>query len=185
MTSSWFFLSTLNRFCLHQNRLDRLCSPPSLIFSVCVGVLRDSNNRQGVKYDLAPPYPETVDATESYLFFSWAKKYMVLKPSKSDIHFYVSSCHGQRKIYLSHSYQWRITANEGAVRVSRNNEARSYNHCCNVKAIRITYTEYVFVSLVTQQAQRMRLIILSSVRQAVSYFGTVCHKQHDVRKKRC
>jgi len=66
--------------------------------------------------------------------------------------------------------------------VSRNNEARSYNHCCSVKAISITFTEYVFVSIVTQHAQHMRLIRLSSVSQAVSYFATVCHKEHGVRK---
>ena len=108
---------------------------------------------------------------------------MVSRPSKTDIHFYVSSCCGQRKIYLSRSYQWIITANKVGMRVSRNNEARSYNHCCSVKAISITYTGYVFVSLVTQHAQRMRLIILSSVSLAVSYFATVCHKQHNVQKK--
>jgi hypothetical protein len=59
---------------------------------VGVGVLRGCKNRQGVKYDLATPYPETVDGTESYLFFCLAKKDMVLKPFETDIHFYVHIC---------------------------------------------------------------------------------------------
>ena len=41
-----------------------------------VGVLRDYSNRQGVKYDLATPYPDTVDDKESYLFFFFNVEYI-------------------------------------------------------------------------------------------------------------
>jgi hypothetical protein len=42
-------------------------------------------------------------------------------------------------------------------------KARSRNRCCRRKAIRITYSECVFVALVIQHAKRTRRIILSSV----------------------
>ena len=86
------FESPYKKLTFLRNRPDRLCGPPNLIFSVSVGVLRDCNNRHGVKYDLAAPYLDTVHDTECCPFFSWAKKDMVLKPSKTDIHFYISSC---------------------------------------------------------------------------------------------
>ena len=42
----------------------------------------------------------------------------------------------------------------------------------------------VFVTLVTQHAKRMRLVLLSSVGcPAVQYFSKLCHKQNDFRKK--
>jgi len=41
----------------------------------------------------------------------------------------------------------------------RNNEARSRNHCCRRKAISITYSECVLITLVIQHAKRMRRII--------------------------
>ena len=45
----------------------------------------------------------------------------------------------------------------------RNIEASYRSHCCRGKAVRITFSECVFVVLVTQHAKRMRGIILSSV----------------------
>jgi len=52
------------------------------------------------------------------------------------------------------------------------------------KIIIVTYSECVFVTLVTQHARRMRLIILSCVAcHVVSYFFTFIHKRHDFRKK--
>jgi len=40
--------------------------------------------------------------------------------------------------------------------VQRNIKGRSYNHCCSGKAVTITYSECVFVTLVIQHATRMR-----------------------------
>jgi len=47
-----------------------------------------------------------------------------------------------------YSYMWR------------NIEARSRNHCSRGKAIFITYSEWVFVALPMQAAQRMRPILI-------------------------
>ena len=44
-----------------------------------------------------------------------------------------------------------------------NIEARSRNHFYREKAISIIYSECLFIALVTQHAQRMRRIILSTV----------------------
>ena len=56
-------------------------------------------------------------------------------------------------------------------------------HCCSGKAMSITYSEPVFLVLVTQRAKRMRRIILPSVVcPALPYFTTPSHKRHDLRK---
>jgi len=57
-----------------------------------------------------------------------------------------------------------------------NTDARSCSHCCNGKAISMTYSEYVFVALVILHAVRMHHTILSSVAgPAVPYFSTLSH----------
>jgi hypothetical protein len=66
-----------------------------------------------------------------------------------------------------------------------NTEARSRNHCCSCKAIRITYSECDFVASVTKHAKGTRQIILSSVFcPAVPYFSTLFHKSPDFREKK-
>ena len=46
----------------------------------------------------------------------------------------------------------------------------------------ITYSEGVFVALVTQHAVRMRHVVLLSVAWlAVPYFSVLSHKRHDFR----
>jgi hypothetical protein len=47
--------------------------------------------------------------------------------------------------------------------VKRKIEVRSYNHCCSRKAISITYSECVSVTLCIQHAMCVRHIVLSSV----------------------
>ena len=61
---------------------------------------------------------------------------------------------------------------------------RSRNHLCHGKAISITYSEFMSVSLVTQNTKRMRPIILSSVTlQSQQRFSTLSLKRHDFLKK--
>jgi hypothetical protein len=64
-------------------------------------------------------------------------------------------------------------------------DTRSRNHCCRGKAIYVTYSECLFVVLVTHQANRMLRIIFASVDcQAIPNFSTLFHKPHDFRKKK-
>jgi hypothetical protein len=68
--------------------------------------------------------------------------------------------------------------------VQRNTEARSCNQCCHRKAISITYSECVFVALVTQHAMRMRRTVLSSVNfVTLPYFSTLSHKRYNFREE--
>ena len=74
------------------------------------------------------------------------------------------------------NYRWK----RQAMYMSRNTEKSSCNHCCSRKAIRITYSEYVFVALFIQHAKRLRRIVLFSVAcPTLPYFSTLSHKRHD------
>jgi len=51
-------------------------------------------------------------------------------------------------------------------------EARSLYYCCRGKTLSFTFSERLFVAVVTQHAMRMRSIILSSVAsQTIPYFS--------------
>jgi len=64
----------------------------------------------------------------------------------------------------------------------RNNEARSLNQRCRGKAIRVTYSGFVFVALVIQHVMHMRCTVLSSVVCAsLQYFSTLSHERQDFR----
>jgi hypothetical protein len=83
-------------------------------------------------------------------------------------------------IFLSRSY---ITTRQ-ALYVLRNFEAQWSNHCCRGRAISITYSKCVFVTLVILYAQRTRRIMFSFVTcLALPYFSTLSHKWHDFREK--
>jgi len=70
-----------------------------------------------------------------------------------------------------------------AMYVLRNTDARSFNHCCSGKAMRITYSDCVFVALVIQHAMHMRHIAICGL-QAVQYFCTLSYKRQDFRKEK-
>jgi len=59
--------------------------------------------------------------------------------------------------------------------VVANNVTFRRNHCCRGKAISITYSECVFVALVTQHEKRMRSVMLSVTCPAVPYFSALSH----------
>ena len=72
----------------------------------------------------------------------------------------------------------------GQCTYKRNIVDPSRNHFCNGKAISITYFERMCVSLVIQNAKRMRPIISSSVTfQSQKSFSTLFLKRHDFLKK--
>ena len=67
--------------------------------------------------------------------------------------------------------------------LQRSTEGSSCNHCCSGKAISISYSECVFVALVTRHAMRMRHIVILWPAPLYNIFSTLSHKRHDFRKK--
>ena len=64
-----------------------------------------------------------------------------------------------------------------------NIHARSRDYCCSGKAIFITYSECVFVSLVIQHAERICRVILSSMGcLCLPHSSTLFRKRHDFSK---
>ena len=66
------------------------------------------------------------------------------------------------------------------VDVARNVQERFRNHCCSGKAIRITYSECVFVSLGIQHAMSMRHIVICDLPGS----STLSHKRYDFRRSK-
>jgi len=64
--------------------------------------------------------------------------------------------------------------------------ARTLNNYCRWKATSTTYSQLVFVPLVIQHAEPMRIIILSSVASTTQpYFPTYLLKRQACQKKKC
>jgi len=57
----------------------------------------------------------------------------------------------------------------------RNTEGRSRNHCCSGKARSITYSECVFLALVTEHTRLMHSIILTTACLPLQYFSILFH----------
>jgi hypothetical protein len=55
----------------------------------------------------------------------------------------------------------------------RNTEALSCNHCCNRKAINITYSECAFVALVIQYATHMRHIFICDLPHSTIFLHII------------
>ena len=68
-----------------------------------------------------------------------------------------------------------------SVYVKRNVEARSCRHCCGGTAIRITYSECVFVALGIQNAMRVRHIANLWPARLYNIFPHYPIKGHDIR----
>jgi hypothetical protein len=69
-----------------------------------------------------------------------------------------------------------------AMYVERNIVARSLNNCGREKAVNIRFYECMCVALVTEHAERMCRVTLSSVAcLAVPYFFIFSHKRYDFR----
>ena len=64
----------------------------------------------------------------------------------------------------------------------RHTEGRSCNHCCSRKAINVTYSECAFVVLGTQQAIRVRHIVICGLPGTTVFFSTFPHKWYNYRK---
>ena len=74
----------------------------------------------------------------------------------------------------------------------RNIGSHSRIHCCRGKAINITYNQCMFVALIIQHAELMRLIILATVAcLAVKYFphylikSKIFFKEKVMERKKC
>ena len=64
-----------------------------------------------------------------------------------------------------------------------NIERRSRNHCCNGKAVRITYSECAFVALVIQHAMRMGHTAIRVVSGSTILLTKSAHKRQNLKEK--
>jgi len=58
--------------------------------------------------------------------------------------------------------------------ILRNNEERSYKHCCNEKSINTAYSKIVFVALIIQHGMRMHHIAICGLPRSTN-FSTLSH----------
>ena len=71
-----------------------------------------------------------------------------------------------------------------AMYVHRNIQVRWCKHCCSGKAIIITYSECVFVVLVTQHAMRMQHIVICGLLGSAKWVHIVQKKERFSKKKK-
>jgi len=67
--------------------------------------------------------------------------------------------------------------------VQCNAEVLQCNHCCSGKAIRIIYSECVFVALCIRHEMSMRHVVICGLPRYKIFFSTLSHKRHDFRKQ--
>jgi hypothetical protein len=89
--------------------------------------------------------------------------------------------HRQKRLY---TIQGIRQTRKAAMYVSRNIEARSFNHCSSGKAIIITYSECVFVSLGTQHEMRMRRIVICALPPCTIFSHIISQTVRFLQKKR-
>jgi len=65
-----------------------------------------------------------------------------------------------------------------------NNEARSYNNSCSGKAISITYSENMFVTLGNQYGTRMRHIVICCLSGPAIFFHIIASKARFSEEKK-
>ena len=90
-----------------------------------------------------------------------------------------SSCHSVGELSVLRVDAYIITGQ--VTYVERNIEARSCNHCWCGKAINITYSERVFVTVGMQHAMRMCHVVICGL-PGCAVFSTLSHKRRDCRK---
>ena len=65
--------------------------------------------------------------------------------------------------------KYKTKSTRQAMYLQRNNQARSCKYCCSEKAIRITYSECVFVDLSIQHAMRMYHIAICGLPRSATF----------------
>jgi len=90
--------------------------------------------------------------------------FIVRKARNAEMHFVDREfCNTDcRKVYVQLLLGFKMLTRRPC-KYKRNNEAHSHDHCCRAQARSIKYSEFVFVALVIQHANRMRRFILPSV----------------------
>jgi hypothetical protein len=80
-------------------------------------------------------------------------------------------------VFLSHR---EVVTTRQAMHVECNIKAPCCNHCCNGKAISITYSEGVFAALGIQHTKRMRHVVICGLPGS----KILPHKRHDFGKNK-
>jgi sulfur transfer complex TusBCD TusB component (DsrH family) len=84
----------------------------------------------------------------------------------------ISVFHACYTLALETQHTYHVTKIQ-AIYVQGNMKARSWNRCCSRKAISITYSEYVFVSLGIQHAIRMCHIVICVLSSSTEFFHII------------